>query len=90
MFGKPYIIQHFLNEVRKDNRDRLYKIYVTDMLRNILTNTAGGEERYRVEKRWIELAEKQASENKGEKKEEKHEETEEEVIARIRNKLSNL
>ena len=84
--GKPYIIQHFLNEVRKENRERLYKVYVTDMLKNILTNTAGGEERYRVEKRWIELAEKPTAE----KKEEKPEETEEEVIARIRNKLSKM
>ena len=86
MMGKPYIIQHFLNGVRKENRERLYKVYVTDVLRNILTNTVGGEERYRVEKRWIELAEKTPAE----KKEEKPEETEEEVIARIRNKLSKM
>lgn len=86
MIGKPYIIQHFLNEVRKDSRERLYKTYVTDMLRNILTNTAGGEERYRAEKRWIEIAERQPTK----KEEEKPEETEEEVIARIRNKLSKI
>lgn len=41
----------------------------------------------RVDKRWIEIAEKSSGQKK---EEEKPEETKEEVIARIRNKLSKI
>ena len=69
--------------MREQNRQKIYQTYVTDMLNYILKNTAGGENRVAVERRYIEIVEKAPK-----KKEEEKEVTKEDIIARIRKKLS--
>jgi len=71
--------------VKQENKETLYRAYVTDMLKNIVNNSAGGESRSIVETRYMDLVEKQT---KKPEKEKKPEETNESVIARMKKKLS--
>ena len=73
--------------VRKEAEERLYKTYVTDMLKHIVNNSTGGEERVHVDTRYIDLADKSAHKPK---KKEKPPETSDQIIARMKDKLSKL
>jgi hypothetical protein len=44
-----------VSELRKQNREELYKEYVTDMLKAVVQNTAGGEERVTIQNSYRDL-----------------------------------
>lgn len=59
LFGIDYIIDHVLAEIKKQNEEKAYKIYITDSLRAITNNIAqeASQERYYsiMPMRWIDI-----------------------------------
>lgn len=51
-----------MSAFRQKQEEKAYKIYVTDALKVIANNTAGGEARYMIQRRWVELLEPVESE----------------------------
>lgn len=76
--------------MKAENRDKVYQVYVTDMLRMMVHNTAvygvEGEGRYKVEARYADLIEPK----KKKPKKEKPEETSESVIAKMKKSIAKL
>lgn len=57
LFGSGYVIDHCVSAFSKGQQEKLYRMYLTDALKVISENTAGGEHRSAMSKRWIDLAE---------------------------------
>lgn len=59
LFGIDYLIDHVLIEIKKRNKDKVYKIYISDALRAIANNTAQialkKQSYILLEKRWIDI-----------------------------------
>ena len=51
------MIDHCVSAFSKKQKERLYKIYVTDALKLISENTFGGNKRAAMSKRWIDIVE---------------------------------
>lgn len=51
------MIDHCVSAFSKRQKEKIYKIYVTDALKTISENTAGGQNRAAMTKRWIDLIE---------------------------------
>ena len=49
------MIEHCISAFSKRQEELVWKVYVTDALKVIATNTAGGETRATMSKRWIDL-----------------------------------
>lgn len=63
LFGIDFIIDHVLSEIRRQNEEKSYKIYVTDALRAIANNSAQAAVEQRsyasLTKRWADIIEPQ-------------------------------
>lgn len=46
IFGDDYITQHVIQEYKKEQKEQLYRIYVTDVLFSIATRTSVPSKRY--------------------------------------------
>lgn len=73
MFGKDYVFQHIIQTIKQEQKELLYRVYVTDTLRCI----SMGIGKY-PEKRFAELLNPQSEETR----------TPEEIIENIRSKLA--
>lgn len=51
------MIEHCISAFSQSREEKAYRIYITDALKVISENTAGGEARHAMSKRWIELVE---------------------------------
>lgn len=49
------MIDHCVSAFSKKQREKLYRVYLTDSLKVISENTAGGERRSAMSKRWIDI-----------------------------------
>lgn len=76
--------------MKAENKETVYRVYLTDMLRLIVHNTAvygiDGEGRYKVEARYADMIDQK----KKKPREQKKEPTSEDIIARMKKKLSKL
>lgn len=63
LFGIDFIIDHVLSEIKRQNEEKSYKIYVTDALRAIANNSAQAAVEQRsyisLTKRWADIFESQ-------------------------------
>jgi hypothetical protein len=57
--GKRYIIDYCIASLKKKRENKAFKTYVTDALKAIADNTAGGEQRHYMSVRWVEMIEPQ-------------------------------
>lgn len=51
------MIDHCVSAFSKKQKEKVYKTYLTDALKVIAENTAGGNQRQTMTKRWIDLVE---------------------------------
>lgn len=51
------MIEHCISAFSKEQEEKAYRIYVTDALKTISENSAQGEHRSTMAKRWIDLVE---------------------------------
>ena len=66
LYGREYVIEHCTSVYLKRREDRLYKVYITDVLKAIAENTThyqGAEEMFdygsSISMRWIDVIEPQ-------------------------------
>lgn len=63
LFGIDFVIDHVLSEIKRQNEEKAYKIYVADALRAIANNSAQAAVEQRsyisLTKRWAEIIEPQ-------------------------------
>lgn len=63
LFGIDYVIDHVIAEIKRQDEEKAYKIYVTDALRAIANNSAQAAVEQRsytsLTKRWAEIIEPQ-------------------------------
>ena len=57
LLGSGYVIDHCISAFLERQRENAYRVYVTDSLKVISENTAGGNERHTMAKRWYDLVE---------------------------------
>ena len=88
LLGIGYVIDHCVSFFHKKSEEKAYKVYVTDVLRLTLENTAKQTQGSYIEKRFADFLELQ--ENISEDDGKSEEEMAEEVISDIRNKLGRL
>lgn len=65
LLGSGYVIDHCISAFSKEQEEKAFRIYLTDALKVISENTAGGERRSAMSKRWIELMDIQTEEPMG-------------------------
>jgi len=82
LYGRHYVIDHVLSEIKKCNEEETFKNYVTDVLRYIVNNTAEQESRVTVNTSYRDLIHPVT-----ETMEEDNEKQSQNIIANIRNKL---
>ena len=51
------MIEHCISLFKKEHKEKTYRIYITDTLQAIANNSAGGDKRMTIPKRWIEIVE---------------------------------
>lgn len=74
--------------VNRESKETRYQVYVTDMLKYIVNNTAGGEERYKINARYADTLD--VKKKKKRAKDKKKEPTQEDIIKHMKEKLSKL
>lgn len=42
LYGRRYIIDHFNERVKRDQIENQYRVYITDMLKNLVSGIYGG------------------------------------------------
>lgn len=55
LLGSGYVIDHCISAFSKSQEEKAYRVYITDALKVISENTAGGESTKMMSTRWIEL-----------------------------------
>lgn len=76
------MIEHCISAFSKSQEEKTFRIYLTDALKVISENTAGGESRHAMSKRWADLVEPV----KGEEPEETR--SAEEIISDFKKRLN--
>ena len=64
LFGRQYVIDHCLSEVRNKNELDAYRYYLTDALRYTVNNTAEQEKRYEIKKSYRDIHKPKKPESK--------------------------
>lgn len=85
--GRGYVIDHCISTFQKRQKDVMYRVYVTDALKDLIevqVARGGGSVEYRRFYDFIKDKSKRKEEQKS------PEETAEDVIARITNNLKNM
>lgn len=75
--GIGYVIDHYISYFHKEQKEKAYKVYVTDVLRTISENTAKSVGGSYVKMRYLDIIDPPKQETR----------TAEEIIENIRNKL---
>lgn len=75
--GIGYVIDHYISYFNKEQKDKIYKVYVTDVLRSISENTAKSVQGSYIKARYLDIIDPPKEETR----------TPEEIIENIRNKL---
>jgi hypothetical protein len=79
LFGSGYVIDHCVSAFLEKQRKKAYQVYVTDALKAIAENSAGGSHRSTMTRRWIDLVEKQKT---------KETRSAEDIISDFKNRLN--
>lgn len=82
MMDKGYVIDYCIAFIRREEEEKVYKIYLTDALRLISENTAKMVGGSYLQKRYIDLTDTPT--------EEKKELTADEIINNLKNKLRKI
>lgn len=75
--GIGYVIDHYISYFHKEQKEKAYKVYVTDVLRTISENTAKSVGGSYVKMRYLDMIDPPKQETR----------TAEEIIENIRSKL---
>lgn len=84
LLGSGYVIDNYISVFHKEQKELIYRIYVTDSLKVLSENTAIHEGSKVLTERYIDLIYNDSSH------EEKEERTEEEVISTLMEKLRKV
>ena len=85
--GRGYVVEHCISTFHKNQKEMMYRIYVTDALKDLIevqVTRGGGDIKYR---RFYDFIKEKPEK---EQTEEHPEETAEDIIARIKNNMFNM
>lgn len=86
MLGKPYILDHCVNHLKKTSEETALKVYITDALKAVAENTGkfvkGG---MTMRRRFVDVINNVPEESK-----EDSQKRADDIIARMKNKLAKL
>ena len=80
LFGSGYVIQHCISAFTKDQKEQLYRVYITDALKIIAENTARSNGGNMIQARYAELINPPEEETR----------TKDEIVGNIRAKIRGM